>query len=224
MTSRIVTPELLDELPPGDPAAQASRADLRRLNWLMGHAGLIARELRSSPAVTSICDLGSGDGELMLRVAKKLRWRDVRLTLVDRQNVMDAEKQTEFARLGWQLKFIQGDVFGALQTVRRFDAITTNLFLHHFQPEKLTELLGLIAARARFFIACEPRRSALGAFASRSIGLIGCNRVTRHDAVASVKAGFTNSEITAHWPDAQRWRIVERSAGLFSQLFVAQRS
>jgi hypothetical protein len=223
MTSRVVTSEILDELPPGDPAAQASRADLRRLNRMMGHARMIVRELRSSPATKRICDLGSGDGDLMLHVAKKLRWRDVHLTLVDRQRLIDAEKHTQFAAVGWRLTVVEQDVVEALRTSRQFEAITTNLFLHHFQPDALAELLALVAARTRLFIGCEPRRSALARLGSRSIALIGCNSVTRHDAVASVNAGFANSEITAHWPDAKRWRIVERRAGLFSHLFVAQR-
>ena len=223
MTSRVVTPEILDELPPDDPAAQASRADLRRLNRMMGHPRLIVRELRSSPATKRICDLGSGDGDLMLRVAKKLRWRDVHLTLVERQHLIGADKRAQFEALGWRLTVVEEDVFEALSVPRQSEAITTNLFLHHFRPDALAELLALVAARTRLFIACEPRRSAPARIASRSIALVGCNSVTRHDAVASVNAGFANSEITAHWPDAKRWRIVERRAGLFSHLFVAQR-
>ena len=45
MHARVLEPEWLDELPPQDPRAVRSRADLRRVNWLMGNARLIARVL-----------------------------------------------------------------------------------------------------------------------------------------------------------------------------------
>jgi len=58
---------------------------------------------------------------------------------------------------------------------------------------------------------------------SRAVGLIGCNRVTRHDAPASVRAGFTGRELSQLWPEPESWLLEERAAGPFSHLFVAQR-
>jgi hypothetical protein len=76
----------------------------------------------------------------------------------------------------------------------------------------------------RLFIACEPRRSAPALAASRLVGLIGCNGVTRHDAVASVRAGFTGSELSALWPAGPGWKLHEGAAGLFSHRFMARRN
>lgn len=224
MTPRIVEPELLDELPSSDPAARRSRRDLRRLNWLMGHPALLAQALRASPAVKRICDLGSGDGHVMLQVARKLRWRDVRLTLVDRQNTMSAETERAFAEFGWRVTYMEADVFAVLREAPRFDAITANLFLHHFREESLRELLDLAGSKTWFFVACEPRRSALALAASRSLALLGCNAVTRHDAVKSVRAGFAATDLSGYWPASKSWSRIERRAGLFSHLFVAQRA
>ena len=42
---RCVEPEMLDRLPAADPEAIRSRSDLRRVNRLMGHAGIIRRAL-----------------------------------------------------------------------------------------------------------------------------------------------------------------------------------
>jgi hypothetical protein len=58
--------------------------------------------------------------------------------------------------------------------------------------------------------------------ASRLLGLIGCNEVTRHDAVVSVRAGFVDQELSALWPERTRWHLQEEAAGLFSHCFVAQ--
>ncbi|HMJ90456.1 MAG TPA: hypothetical protein VK530_11595, partial [Candidatus Acidoferrum sp.] len=81
----------------------------------------------------------------------------------------------------------------------------------------------LVAARTNLFVACEPRRSALALAASRSVALVGCGPVTRHDAVVSVRAGFRSSELSALWPETGTWRLIERRAGLFSHLFVARK-
>ncbi len=52
---------------------------------------------------------------------------------------------------------------------------------------------------------------------------IGCNRVTLHDAAASVRAGFRGGELAASWPQSGGWDVEERAAGLFSHSFAAWR-
>ena len=53
------------------------------------------------------------------------------------------------------------------------------------------------------------------------IGLLGCNDVTRRDAVLSVRAGFNDTELTSLWP-ATGWTIEEGPAGMFAQVFTAR--
>jgi SAM-dependent methyltransferase len=207
---RVLEPEWLDTLPPHDARARRARADLRRVNFVMGNAGHIARALRGMK-IERIADLGAGDGSLMRRVLR--RWPQAEVTLVDRAPPDDAGDHVVRADA---LEFLARP--GA-----RFDAIVANLFLHHFEPAPLRRLLALAAQRTGVFIACEPRRSRLALHASRLLGLLGCNDVTRHDAVVSVRAGFRGRELSALWPDAGGWRLVERPAWPFGHLFVARR-
>jgi hypothetical protein len=102
------------------------------------------------------------------------------------------------------------------------DAIVANLFLHHFDDAELQRMLGLVAMRTRAFIACEPRRSPTALTGARLLGLVGCNDVTRHDSVVSVRAGFAGTELTALWPKVDGWRLEERARGVFSHGFVAR--
>jgi hypothetical protein len=103
--------------------------------------------------------------------------------------------------------------------------VFANLFVHHFEAERLARLLGGIAGRADAFVCCEPRRSRFALAGSRLLGLLGCNDVTRHDAVVSVHAGFRDDEIGAAWRAAvaNGWTMSETAAGAFSHLFVARR-
>ncbi len=219
MHARVLEPEWLDELPPQDPRAVRSRADLRRVNWLMGNARLIAGPLRSHlRAGSRIADLGSGDGHLMLRVARRLRCQGIELSLVDRAPVVSDATLEEFKALGWRVHIVARDALAFLRE-NKVDVVVANLFLHHPAPEELRELFAVISQQSGMLVACEPRRSRLALIGSQLLWFVGCNDVTRHDAVASVRAGFSGGELSALWP--ADWKLEERSAPPFSHLFIA---
>lgn len=221
----MLEPEWLDDLPPGDLRAIRSRADLRRVNAIMGNARFITGVLRNHlppDASLRIADLGAGDGALSLAVARRLRRPRVRLTLVDRAPAVHGVTLERLNTLGWRAGIATADVFDFLAREDvPFDAMFANLFLHHFDDARLARLLAALAARTRLFVACEPRRSRLALGGSRLLWALGCNDVTRHDAVASVRAGFVDGEIGSLWPDSRGWVVEEKIAWPFSHLFTA---
>ncbi|MDB6016896.1 MAG: class SAM-dependent methyltransferase [Pedosphaera sp.] len=228
---RVIEPEWLDDLPPDDPGAVGSRQDLRRLNSLMGHVTSLRQLLqaaeRSQPPRRMI-ELGAGDGTLMLRLARQLapKWPGVQVVLVDGKHAVAVETRAGFQDLGWSVEIVTADVFDWLRqpATEPADAMIANLFLHHFSSPQLSELLHLAADRTRVFVACEPWRSQFALAFSRMLGLIGCNAVTRHDAVVSVRAGFADQELSSLWPARPQWQLRERTAGLFTHAFMAERS
>lgn len=226
-TVRRVEPEWLDQLPPGDPRALRSRRDLVRVNALMSNPGIVAGELetRLGGSTVRIAEIGSGDGAFAVRVARRMRGRRGTVTLLDRATEPDQACLAELRAQSWRAEPLRADVFDWLSDPRtsRFDAVFANLFLHHFQTDRLADLLHLIASRTRLFVACEPRRSRTALVGSRLLGLVGCGPVTRHDAVTSVHAGFTGAELSDLWSERPGWRLEERPRGLFSHAFVAER-
>jgi ubiquinone/menaquinone biosynthesis C-methylase UbiE len=225
---RIVQPEFLDTLPAGDPRAIRSRLDLRRVNGWMGQHAMMAAPLQKAlkhQPPGHIIELGAGDGNFLLRVAQKIspRWPAVKVALTDLQENVSAETLAAFAALGWPAEAVVADVFDWLQTFDAGEIVIANLFLHHFEDARLAELFRLISPRAKLFIAAEPRRAPWPLLCSRLLWAIGCNDVTRHDAVVSVRAGFSGEELSALWPDRQHWRLTEHRAGAFSHLFIAQK-
>ena len=252
--ARTVHDETLDALAPDDPRARRSRRDLVRVHLAMGTRGILARALLEPPTprpggdgTLEVLELGAGDGTLMLAVARRIasRWPPVRLTLLDRVDIVDADVRAGYAALGWELRVLTADVLDwaaagpATRTVdaastrtaaagdrapHRPDLVVTSLFLHHFERPALRALLGAVAARTDRFVAYEPRRDGLALAGSRLVALLGANDVTREDAVLSVRAGFRDAEIADAWPGPDRgWDVRERRAGPFGHLVDARR-
>ncbi len=229
--ARRVEPERLDVLPAHDPDAIHSRGDLRRLNVVMRQAEVIADVLGRYgivPRMQRVVDLGGGDGTLLLRLTRRLAplHPGLRATIVDRHAAVDDRTRAALAGLGCPVEVAESDVFDWLTRTPPEPGTLTlaNLFLHHFTGSALGTLLDRIARRSTWLVACEPRRSRWTLTASRLVGLLGCNAVTRADAVTSVRAGFIGRELSAAWPTGGDWSLDERPAGPFSHLFVARRA
>ncbi|HTC84724.1 MAG TPA: methyltransferase [Rhizomicrobium sp.] len=224
MRERVLTSEILDHLSPDDPRAIRSRRDLARINAVMGQGAIMARLLADFPAPKLMADLGGGDGSFMLGVAKRLakRWQGVTVMIADRQPIVSAETRACFVRLGWRCENLTGDVFATLPLIKP-DIISANLFLHHLEDGALARLLALVAERAKGFVACEPRRAGFALLGAKLVGLLGANEVTRHDAVASVRAGFRGTDLSALWPRDRTkvWRLRERGILPFTHGFTA---
>jgi len=226
---RTVRAELLDSLPPEDSQARGSRDDLLRLNAWMGNARAAARALQTAihnRKPKTLADLGAGDGRFALRVAQSLpaSWKSTHLLMVDQQATVSADTHRGFERMGWTSKAVRADVLQWMEesTLDAGGTMMANLFLHHFTDPQLRRLFVSASRRARVFVAVEPRRSPWALFFSLLVGCIGCNRVTRHDAPVSVRAGFTGRELSSLWPADEGWDLTERPVGWFGHLFMAR--
>ncbi|MFD2051760.1 methyltransferase domain-containing protein [Mesorhizobium calcicola] len=226
LSHRSLVPEILDGLAADDPRARASRRDLRRINALMFQAPIMASLLRKFVPTPQrrILEIGAGDGTFMLAVARRIaRHRPaVELTLLDRTGLVTAALAADFGRLGWKIETITCDVFDWAERPdgKHFDAITVNLFLHHFHDAQLVHLFSLLMPKAPLLLATEPLRAMPALAATRLLPVLGANDVTRHDAAQSVRAGFRGSELSALWLAANGKPLEERRAGLFSHIFV----
>ena len=226
---RIVAQEILDELPADDPRAIRSRRDLRRINRLMGHARILARLWRRAgvpQAAPNLVDLGAGDGTFCLELVRRLlRQNRVRRVLLFDQNpaISNVTRQS-FEELGCALETRVGDVFDWLPNVPAGAVVIANLFVHHFSEAGISRMFEMVAQRSAFFFAVEPRRARFSLLCSRLLPALGCNAVTCHDAVASVRAGFVGGELSSLWPRVDGWRIAEIEEGLFSHTIAVRRS
>ena len=229
---RLVEPEVLDELSPQDARARRSRRDLRRVHRAMGTVSILKRAIARMALAKPprrILELGAGDGTLLLRLARALRprWREVRLTLLDRHDLLEARTRQAYARLGWSTEALRAEIdsWSREGAGTHYDLCVATLFLHHFEEPQLRSILAAVAERSDALVACEPHRGTLSRLGARGIGLIGAGSITRADAATSVAAGFRGLELTAHWKACTAgWVLEERRAWPFTHCFSAVRA
>ena len=208
---RIVKPEILDHLPSDDPAAQRSRRDLHRINWLMGNERWILKAAGRFPEAANkgIAELGAGDGQLSAKLAREFPQARV--------SAFDLAPRPEHleARVNWNqgdLFQISGDLTGGI--------LVANLFLHHFEGTALEEL-GRICEGFEVVIFSEPSRDSVSHFFGHVLDPF-VNHVTRHDMHVSIDAGFVPGELPSlmglsreHWQIEEdcTWRGAVRMLG-----------
>lgn len=190
---RVVIPELLDT-DSGTPAeVAASIKDLRMFNRWFGGVSTVTYMLR--------------------RIAKRhglreLSWIDV----AGSEGFMAGQTQHALAKSGIQTNpvivdlapthlsntfpAVCGDATALPFRDNSFDIVGCSLFLHHLEPDQIVRFVreGLRVARHAFFIH-DLRRHFLHLALSYIGQPIYRSRITRHDAVASVRRAYTVEEI-----------------------------
>jgi SAM-dependent methyltransferase len=184
---RLIRPELLDGLSPDE--ARASLSDLVRINrWWGGHSTLrsLLRDNVPDGQPFSVLDVGAASGDMGACIRQ---WYPAaKVTSLDYvESHLRASRGDKVAGDAFRLPFGPGS----------FDYVFCSLFLHHFDDEKVVELLrdfGAVARKAVLVIDLE-RNPIPYYFIAWSRPLLGWDPVTVHDGSISVEAAFRRSEL-----------------------------
>ena len=191
---RIVIPELLDEDLGTPEEIAASLVDLRHINdWFGGTrttATLVERVARrAGNRELSLLEVAAGNGDLPLRVSQMLRRKGVRadVTLLDRMG-------SHLPRSG--VRSVAGDAVALPFRDESFDIVSCSLFAHHLEREELRGFVqeGLRVSRRAALINDLIRSRLHLALVYAGLPLFR-SRLTWHDALASVKRGYTPDEM-----------------------------
>jgi hypothetical protein len=199
---RLVEPEIIDQLPPGHPDVLRSRRDLRMINFLMGNERWIARKigLHPGPRNRGVLEIGAGEGTLLQRLAAK--YSGIPLCGCD----LAPRPAGLPPGIAWQ----QRDVFEVLSEAEPGGVLAANLFLHHFKDEELPQFRPLLE-KFEVLAFNEPYRTAQ-AMADARIILPLVGRATKHDMLASIRAGFAHGELPRLLGlDSALWQVLEET-------------
>ena len=210
-SGRCVQAEILDELPPEDPAARASRRDLRLLNRFLANwewtYRLLRRRLRPHQRIV---ELGAGEGAW-----GRYLWRRRHSLPAFAYTGVDRSPRPEDWPAGWGWE--QRDLREGWGDAGPPDLLLVHLLLHHFEDGELAEL-GELFRPVPLWIFCEPRRVRWTRTKDVLLRLGGAHPVTRHDARVSVGAGFRGDELRerlAAEDPGRRVRVEESPRGAY---------
>ena len=185
---RVIRPELLDDLPL--ERKWRSLEDLDRLNRQSGVGALrrlMRRAAKPSDAFT-LLDVGAASGFMGRCIRRGYPWAAVTSLDRQREHLFPAPAPR-----------VAADAFRLPVAPRSFDFVFSSLFLHHFEDEDVTRLLGEMGRVARrAVLALDLYRHPIAYyFVPVSRPFYKWDPITAHDAPVSVEAGFRPRELAA---------------------------
>lgn len=224
MDERFEQPELLDLGAGSQQDVIQNLHEIQRINDWFGGSRALTRHLfpllANTPAPVRVLDAGTGGGGLSSAIARwairhrravevvglDLAWRNLRVA-----------RETTSTLPGVPL--VQADALQPPLAAGSVDYVASILFMHHFSPEALAELLrACFACSRRGIVMSDLVRGRLPYLAYHLIApLFARNHLTRADGLLSIRrayrpaelraiaraAGLPAPQITVHWP----WRM-----------------
>jgi ubiquinone/menaquinone biosynthesis C-methylase UbiE len=190
---RVVAAELLDT-DAGTPGEVAtSLKDLRMFNSWFGGVRTMSSLLRRVAQQRGLkqiswVDVAGGEGYVATRTQRALARSGI-----SSQPVILDRASTHLSKIH---PGVCGDALALPFRDNSFDAVGCSLFLHHLEPDEIVRFAreGLRVARHAFLIHDLQRHPA-----HLALGYLGMplyrSRITRHDALASVRRAYTVEEV-----------------------------
>jgi len=203
--SRAMATEFLDR-PDCDPAlAAASYRFMGTVNRRFGGIRVVRRFLtaetagRDAGAPLRILDIGSGSCDIPLAVSRWARAGGIPLhfTCLEMADHAAGIARGRLARAGDPaVQLLQEDAF-THQPAEPYDCAVASMCFHHFSDARILELLQRLRGVVRnSFLINDLRRSMSAAMAARLL-VVGMPAGVRHDALLSIRRGFTISELSS---------------------------
>lgn len=199
--------ETLDD-PHADPVAvRRSLADIARLNSLFGGTRAVVEALEphfrlagNVQRVTcnvkwTLLDVGAGSGDIARAAVRVARRRGIILTPVG----IELNRTAARAALGTGLSMIVADGSRLPLGPGSVDVVVASQVLHHLPRDVAIEwIAGFDRLARRAVVLADLRRSRV-AMAGLWLAAfpLALNRTTRHDAVVSLRRGYTRAEFNA---------------------------
>jgi hypothetical protein len=204
LTHRTITPEYMDSPDVGPEDLSHGLAYIRKVNQRFGGIQAVLRHLKAwsqnwpSDRPITILDIATGSADIPLAIVKWARsqGKQVRITAVDLQANVLAHAARHIQDEPW-ITLVSADALKLPYAKGSFDYATTSMFLHHLHDiEVMTVLKSMSDIARRGMIWNDLTRDTIS-YSVIKATTIFAHPIIRHDAVVSIKAGFTRKEVLA---------------------------
>jgi ubiquinone/menaquinone biosynthesis C-methylase UbiE len=180
-----------------------SLADIRLINtWLGGTrvacASVFSLLKKYGVKQATILDIGTGSADIPQRLVEQGKQRGIGLQVLaldcSARHLQVARERVGNAR---EISLIQGDAFHLPLRDRSVDIVLASLFLHHFRPEPMLQILREWERVSRIgWVANDLVRHPLPLAFFRATGpVFARSYITRHDGAASIRRAYTVPEM-----------------------------
>lgn len=197
------TPELLDGGRFSEREAGRSLRDVARINSFLGATSPLYQSVwtmieEAGLTSATVLDIGCGNGDFARRLAGQSRKRgfDLRVLALDVSplHLRVAREQTP---PDLPIEFVEADAFALPLAGQSVDIVSSTLFLHHFRPAPIRQLLGECSRVARIGWAMNDcARDGMATASFRVLRpYLARSFLTRFDALASIRRSYTVKEM-----------------------------
>jgi SAM-dependent methyltransferase len=207
---RIDEPELIDDATQPYADLYASMGDVRRANRFLGGTAVVMRQARhwlrrtvpqgAHPITFLDVATGTGDVPATLVALARQVGVPVRVAGLDYSAPILRCAQTVLGIGGAEpIRLLRGDAFHLPCADASYDYVLCSLAFHHFTPTQcVLALREMERVARRGWLVNDLRRARSAWWLIRVVmALVGANRLTRHDAPASVLRAYTPEEFIA---------------------------
>ncbi len=196
------TPELLDSRTYSHAEVARSLRDVARINSFLGATrplyAAVWNLLQSAQLKrATILDIGAGNAAFARHLTEQAHKRGLELQIIALDiSPLHLEVAKENAPA---LSFIQADAFHLPLRDQSVDIVTSSLFVHHFRPDAIRELLTECTRVARLgWLMNDCTRDALALWSFRVLRpYLARSFITRSDATTSIRRAYTPAEMRA---------------------------
>lgn len=201
---RIRTPELMDDPAIARDDLAGSLAYIRRVNRRLGGAAALIRLLRTwsgswpRDRPVTLLDVGTGSADIPVLAR---RWAlaaglDLRITAIDlHPTTLELAREHIAGMEG--ISLVRADALRLTESFApgSFDYVHAGMFMHHLADIEVMTVLRSMDRIARAGLVWNDLVRSRLTLAALHVLLVGQPRIVRHDAIVSIRAGFTAAEV-----------------------------
>ena len=193
--------ELLDQKAGSPREVEKSLRDIARINACLGGAAVVENALwplLEGRSEATILDIGAGSGDIARRLVAQAARRGLKISIIA------ADLQEEHLRVAKKdsadvtgIHLVGADAFALPLRDASVDVVLASLFLHHFRPPQIAELLHEFERVSRVgFIANDIVRDWVPlVFFRLTAPVFAKSYLTRYDGAASIMRAYTVGEM-----------------------------